>query len=114
MPNVRFGSKADMRPCRYRCPLYPRKRTLAGRPRHVRFVPEADMGPVYSITSSASPKERLVSATVSKPTMNPIRRREAFRGAELAVRCLERMAPHKKELQQTPNLGLCCRNRAHQ
>jgi len=25
-------------------PLHPRKRTYAGRPRHVRFVPEADIG----------------------------------------------------------------------
>src|SRR5262249_43679103 len=35
------------------CPLHPRKRTLAARSRHVRFVPEADIGLVYSITSSA-------------------------------------------------------------
>src|SRR5262249_18636435 len=39
--HVRFGSKADIKPCPYQCPLYPRKRTLQVRPRHVRFVPTA-------------------------------------------------------------------------
>src|SRR5262249_32979165 len=37
--NVRFGSKADIRWLLGPCPLHPRKRTLAGRPRYVRFVP---------------------------------------------------------------------------
>src|SRR5262249_26803040 len=42
-PNVRFGSKADIKPRPHRRPLYPRKRTLQGRPRHVRFVQLADL-----------------------------------------------------------------------
>src|SRR5262249_26794012 len=41
--NVRFGSKADIRRSLSPCPLYPRKRTFAGRLRHVRFVPIADI-----------------------------------------------------------------------
>jgi len=38
-PNVRFGSKADMRRSLAPRPLYPQKRTSGGGPRHVRFLP---------------------------------------------------------------------------
>src|SRR5262249_22246 len=41
--DVRFGSIADMSGTLGLCPLPPRKRTSASRPRHVRFVPEADI-----------------------------------------------------------------------
>src|SRR5215831_10258110 len=41
--SVRFGSKADIRRSLGLCPVCPRKRTLQGRPRHVRFVPIADV-----------------------------------------------------------------------
>src|SRR5262249_3918675 len=41
--DVRFGSKTDMKPRPYRCPVCPPKRALQTRPRHVRFVPEADI-----------------------------------------------------------------------
>ena len=33
----------DIKPCPYRCPLRPRKRTLASRRRDVRFVPKPDV-----------------------------------------------------------------------
>src|SRR5262249_57244660 len=42
-PDVRFGSKADIRRSLRQRPLYPRKRTSAVGPGMSRFVPEADL-----------------------------------------------------------------------
>src|SRR5215467_12563951 len=41
--NVRFGSEPDIRRSLGLSPLHPPKRTLAGRPRDVRFVPIGDL-----------------------------------------------------------------------
>ena len=52
LADVRFGSLGDMAPV-IRCPLYPRKRTSERLGRDVRFVPQAAVDRLYSITSSA-------------------------------------------------------------
>src|SRR5262249_48722553 len=61
--DVRFGSKADIKPYPHRCPLHLRKRTCPGRPRHVRFVPEADIGRGQGLSRPKQRADRLCRTT---------------------------------------------------
>jgi len=78
---VRFGSEAEIRRSLGPSPLYPRKRTLAGRPRHVRFVPTGDtatsvisrMGLVYSYPSPSDCMPRRDWNENSPPRFSPSR-----------------------------------------
>src|SRR5215472_17447603 len=52
-----------------RCPLYPPKADMVQRDRHVRLVPQEDVDPAYSITSSvADQRVDLMSPLPSKST----------------------------------------------
>src|SRR5262249_14054437 len=85
-PNVRFGSKADLRRSLGPNPLHPRKRTLAGRHWHVRFVPIAGIS-----LPTRSPRQRGPAASAGRrgralsPALDLLSARTWF-GAPLADR----------------------------